>query len=86
MPLTAAQLRDLRRADSSGTGNRLAKAIDLVDVTQAELAAAVGVAQPYVSAVALGKHATITVENAHKFADYFGCAIEDLFPAKQEVA
>lgn len=53
-----------------------------MELTQAELAAAVKLSQPYVSDVARGRHATITVDNARLFADYFGCSIEDLFPAR----
>jgi transcriptional regulator with XRE-family HTH domain len=68
------------------TGNRVRSAMALLDLTQAVLADAIGVTQPYVSAVSRGLHPTITVENAHKFAAFFGCAIEDLFPVRQEVA
>jgi transcriptional regulator with XRE-family HTH domain len=85
MALTTTQLKTLRRAIPD-RGNRVAVAMELLDVTQAEVASAIEVTQPYVSAVATGRHATITVENARKFADYFGCSIEDLFPAKAEVA
>ena len=34
----------------------------------------------HVSDVARRRYRTITVENARKFARYFGCSIEDLFP------
>ena len=44
------------------------------------LAKALRLTQPYVSDVARGRYRTITVENAWKFAAYFGCRIEDLFP------
>ena len=44
------------------------------------MAAAIGVTQAYVSDVASQRHRTITVANAWKFAAYFGCRIEDLFP------
>ncbi len=52
----------------------------LTGVTQVNLAKALGLTQPYVSDVARGRYRTITVENARKFASYFGCRIEDLFP------
>ena len=42
--------------------------------------------QAYVSDVARERHRTITVDNAHRFASYFGCRIDDLFPAPQEEA
>lgn len=76
--LTEDQLRTLR---SEPGANRVAKAISLAGVTQMTVAKAVGLPQPYVSDVARRRYRTITVENARKFARYFGCRIEDLFPA-----
>lgn len=76
--LNAEQLAILRR--EPGT-NRVGKAIFLARVTQTAVAGALRVSQAYVSDVARRRYRTITVENARKFADYFGCAIEDLFPA-----
>lgn len=69
---------------SEPAANRVAKAILLAGVTQTVLAEAVGLTQPYVSDVARGQYQTITVENARKFARFFGCGIEDLFPAPDE--
>ena len=85
MALTDKQIRVLRARPVGANGNHLKAAMTLVDVTQQELAAATGLAQGYISNLATGKHA-VTVANAHKFAEYFGCAIEDLFPAAAEVA
>lgn len=82
MTLTAKQLRDLRTAAIDPTGNRVSAAMDALELTQAALAEAVGLTQPYISDVCRGRHSTITVENARKFAEFFGCSIEDLFPAK----
>lgn len=82
MTLSDEQLAQLRTSDVGPSGNRLWKAIELRELRQADLAAAVGLTQPYISDVVRGRHSTITVENAHKFADYFGCTIEDLFPPK----
>ena len=75
--LTEKQLTTLR---SEPGANRVAKAMALAGVTQLTVAQALGLAQPYVSDVARGRYRTITVENARKFARYFGCSIEDLFP------
>ena len=75
--LTAKQLVVLRAAPGA---NRVATAIDLAGVTQGAVAAALGFSQPYISDVARHRYQTITVENARKFAHYFGCSIEDLFP------
>ena len=75
--LTAQQLEKLR--SEPGT-NRVAKAISLAGVTQVTVAEAVALSQPYVSDVARQRYRTITVDKARRFADYFGCRIEDLFP------
>lgn len=82
--LNPRRLRELR--DTATEGNRVARAIELAEVTQLDVAAATGLPQPYISDVARNRYQTITVDNAHKFADYFGCAIEDLFPAREAVA
>jgi len=82
MKFTTVQLRELRLGDIEATGNRLARAMQLAELTQAQLAESLNLTQPYVSDVARGRHATITVENAHKFASYFGVSIEDLFPSR----
>ena len=75
--LTEQQLAVLRLEPGS---NRVARAMALTGVTQVNLAKALGLTQPYVSDVARERYRTITVENARKFASYFGCRIEDLFP------
>lgn len=79
--LTKQQLAELRT--EPGT-NRVARAIALAGVTQIALADALGVPQPYVSDVARQRYRTITVENARKFANFFGCSIEDLFPPGED--
>ena len=75
--LTEQQIAVLRSEPGS---NRVAKAVALAGVTQVTVAKALRLTQPYVSDVARGRYRTITVENAWKFAAYFGCRIEDLFP------
>lgn len=75
--LTKQQLAVLR--SEPGT-NRVAKAMSLVGITQTALAGALSLSQPYVSDVVRRRYRTITVETAWKFAKYFGCSIEDLFP------
>lgn len=52
----------------------------LVDAKQRDLVEATGFTQPYVSDVLKGRFRNITVANAQRFADFFGCLIEDLFP------
>lgn len=84
MKLTHTQLTQLRKARS--VGNRVAKAIELADVTLVVVSAETGLPYSYVSDVARNRYANVTVRNAHKFADFFGCAIEDIFPAREAVA
>lgn len=84
--LTATQLEELRNTPIGEGANRVAKAIDLAKVTQADIATATGLAQPYVSDVARCRYPNITVVNASKFADMFGCQIEDLFPSRAVTA
>lgn len=82
MPLTEAQLIQLRKART--TGNKVNKAIELAGITRVFLSEQTGLRYTYVTDVAANRYETVTVENAHKFADFFGCAIEDLFPPQRE--
>lgn len=84
MPLTSAQLDELRATPLGPSGNRVQKAIDLLDTTQTATADGIGFKVSYVADVARGRHATITVANGHRFAEFFGCTIDDLFPAREE--
>jgi transcriptional regulator with XRE-family HTH domain len=84
--LRGQKLRDLRDTPAAVGSNRVARAIELSDVTQMDVATATGLPQPYISDVARNRYQTITVENAHKFAEFFGCAIEDLFPAREAMS
>lgn len=77
--LNEEQLRKLRATPPAGR-NRIAYACRLAGITQANLADGIGLRQQYVSDVACDRFGTITVENARKFAEFFGCTIEDLFP------
>ena len=79
--LTEEQLAVVR---SEPGANRVAKAMTLASVTQTAVAKALGVSQTYVSDVARRRYRTITFESARKFARYFGCRIEDLFPPSGE--
>jgi transcriptional regulator with XRE-family HTH domain len=64
--------------------NRVRVAAAMAGVTQAAIVESTGLVQAYVSDVMRGRYQTITTDNAHKFAEFFGCAIEDLFPARAE--
>ena len=82
--LTNKQLARLRAAPVELGSNRVGLAISIAGVSQVTVARAVGIAQPYVSDVVRGRYETITLRNARKFAQYFGCAIEDLFPTEAQ--
>jgi transcriptional regulator with XRE-family HTH domain len=86
MTLTPKQLRRLRDTPSKAGENRVAVAFELAEVTQNTVAAATGLPQPYISDVARNRYQTITVDNAYKFAEFFGCQIEDLFPSKEALS
>lgn len=86
MTLTAKQLKQLRGAPVGASGNRLHLACEISESVQAEISRATGLSPQYINDVARGRYQTVTVDNAHKFAEYFGCAIEDLFPAREQVA
>lgn len=84
MALTAAQLRRLK--GTTANGNRVREARKLAGLTQQQLADELGFTQTGLSDLERQRYGSTTVETARKFAEFFGCAIEDLFPAKQEVA
>lgn len=85
MALTSTQLRRLR-ADATGSGNRVRAARALMKMTQQQLADAIGLTQTTLSDIERQRYGTVTVDTARKLSDFFGCSIEDLFPAKQAVA
>lgn len=82
--LTRSKLRTLRKSPTST--NRLRAAMSLAQVTQTQVAEAIGIAQSQVSEDAAGKFSEISLDKARAYAGYFGCAIEDLFPAREAVA
>lgn len=86
MALSAEQLKQLKQLPVGPTGNRVAAALEMLDVKQTDAAAAMEFTQPYISDVVRGRHSTITVDNAHKFSDYIGAPIEVLFPSREAVA
>lgn len=86
MALTSKQLKQLRETPVGPVGNRVQRAIDLAEETQTSVARAIELSYTYVSDTARGRYHTISVDNAHKFAEFFGCTIEDLFPAREAVA
>lgn len=86
MALTPKKLRKLRQAPVGPAGNRVALAIKLSEQKQGTVATHLALTQSYLSNVCRGRFKDITVANASMFAEYFGCAIEDLWPNKTAVA
>lgn len=82
MALTRPQLIEVRR--SVGDTHRVRVARELLGLTQVELSAALGITQSSLSDLERNRYASTTVDTARKFAEFFGCTIEDLFPAKSE--
>lgn len=66
--------------------NRLRRFMGAANVTQPQLEEATGISQPQISAITNGRYRKLNIEVARKLAEFFGCAIEDLFPSRQAVA
>ena len=76
--LTKTHIQALRRVPDDQS--RLGNALELGGVTQTAMAQDLGLTQTYISDVVRARYQTITVQNAYRFSNYFGCTIEDLFP------
>ena len=86
MKLTPEQLDALRAVPLSTMPNKLRIALALTQQKQVDVALATAIQAPNLSNLVTGGYKTLTVETARKLADHFGCAIEDLFPAREAVA
>jgi DNA-binding Xre family transcriptional regulator len=88
--LTDDQLTALRAVPvmhASGMQNRLRIALALARARQSDILDAYPEMDAgQVSRIVNGKYASIELETTRKFAEFFGCQIEDLFPARDEVA
>lgn len=84
--LESQQLRKLRASATPESGNRIAVAVDLLGKTQREVAADLGMSDSQLSDMCRGRFANPQLTTLQKFAGYFGCQIEDLFPARDSVA
>lgn len=49
---------------------------------QSDVAAATGFTSPQLSDIERGDYKDVPLENCRRLADFFGCAIEDLFPPR----
>lgn len=80
--LTPRQLRQLRNAD----GNRIRAARHLVNLTQVQLCAQLGMTQSQLSDLERQRWQSPSLATARRLADFFGCTVDDLFPASEAVA
>ena len=78
--MTTEELDRLRRKECR-TGNRLAAAFEIAKRSQADCVRETRFTAQYVSDMVRGRFQNISLDNARLFATWFGCAIEDLFPA-----
>jgi transcriptional regulator with XRE-family HTH domain len=83
--LSREQLRKLRATPLEGA-NKIARAMELAEVTQVQVAEGTSLTQSYVSRVARGLYERLPGETMREFAEFFGCTIEDLFPARDAAA
>jgi DNA-binding XRE family transcriptional regulator len=83
--LTSEQI-DLLRHEPLDGANKVRRARELAGLTQIQVAREVPISQPYLSAIETGKSTDLTLETSRSLAMFFGVQIEDLFPARQEVA
>lgn len=82
--MTKKNLKQLRTAPVGETGNRLELAFELDGRQQTECARQTGLSPQYVADVKAGRYQNLRRDNLQKFATFFGCAIEDLFPARHK--
>jgi DNA-binding XRE family transcriptional regulator len=66
--------------------NKLRIATTMLGITQVELAARADLHETFISDIARGMVKNCSLDTAHKIAAVFGCAIEDIFPAREAVA
>lgn len=85
--LTDEQTKALRAVPVTPTmPNRLRIAMALTDSTQNEVAVGTSLAQPTISDIYNGKYVDLKHSTVQVVAAYFGVSIEDIFPARVEVA
>lgn len=75
-------LRDLRRTDVGR--NRLGRAMELAKVTQVQLAEATGLTQSYISRIKNGRYDDLSGDTMRALSGFFGCSLDDLFPASRD--
>jgi transcriptional regulator with XRE-family HTH domain len=79
--LTAEQIAQLEAAPLSESRNRVKRARDIAKLQQLRVCRAVGLSQPYLSAIERGDYRELPLETCRSLSGFYGCAIEVLFPA-----
>lgn len=82
--LTPEQIALLRSEPLVGA-NKVRRARELAGITQVEASRRVPISQSYLSSIETGRSPELTLTTLQALAAFFGVAIEDLFPARQEV-
>ncbi len=80
--LSPEQLDALRSVPLLEMPNRLRVALGMAKARQVDLVEATGLDPSMVSNFVNGNYRTMTLDTARKLADFFGCQIDDLFPAR----
>jgi len=85
-PLTPEQIDAMKAVPLGSMPNKLRIALALAKARQVEICDETDMTPPMVSDFVNGKYTTLTIDTARKFSDYFGCQIEDLFPAREAMS
>lgn len=84
--MTSKQLKELKATPVGAAGNRVSAAFDLDGRSQMDCARETGFTPQYISDIRKGRFQNLSLDNAHRWAAFFGCAIEDLFPSREAIA
>lgn len=86
MPLTPEQVSALRSVPLGAMPNKVRLARTMLDEQATDVARTLHFLKSQLSDIERGEYKDIPLEKTRALADYFGCAIEDLFPAREQVA
>lgn len=86
MKLTVEQLAALKAVPLGTMPNKIGLALTLTGQSQTAVSEAIDIPRPNLSKIINGRYEGIQLETSRKIAEHFGCAIEDLFPAREAVA
>lgn len=81
--LTPEQIQALQSVPLGNMPNKLRVALAMVQARQSDLAEETGLFASGLSDIVNGKYGDLNIETGRKIAAFFGCAIEDLFPARE---